>query len=81
MPESPARLPSRVAPDALEVRDAAPADAPALAALLGELGYPVAPEVVAARLTMLTGAGDRALVATQGWSTRRRTSASSRRSQ
>ena len=52
-------------PDAPEIRDACPADAPALAALLAELGYPVAPEVVAARLAALTAAGDRALVATE----------------
>ena len=52
-------------PDALEVRDARPADAPALAALLAELGYPVAPEVVAARLAALIAAGDRALVAAE----------------
>jgi len=50
----------------LVVRDATPEDAPALAALLAELGYPTPPDVVAARLAALVGAGDRALVAVDG---------------
>lgn len=38
----------------LRIRSAQPEDAPALAALAGQLGYPAAPEVVAARLQALT---------------------------
>ncbi len=38
----------------LRIRPVQPEDAPALAALAGQLGYPAAPEVVAARLQALT---------------------------
>ena len=47
----------------LEIRRATEADAPALAALLGHLGYPARPEDVPERLARLRDAGDEALVA------------------
>ena len=48
----------------LTVRNARDEDAPALAALLGELGYPTDPASVVQRLRGLQGAGDIVLVAT-----------------
>ena len=47
----------------MEIRDARPDDSPAIADLLGQLGYPAAPEAVAARLPRQRDAGDRILVA------------------
>ena len=47
----------------LEIRDARPADAPALAALLAELGFPGAAGAVAERLDAMLGAGEVVLVA------------------
>lgn len=48
----------------MEIRDARPADAEALAALLGELGYPGEPGAVAARLERVASdSGSRVLVA------------------
>jgi GNAT superfamily N-acetyltransferase len=50
--------------DGLEVRPALLADAEALAALAGELGYPATPELVEARLAaILAGPGHAVLVA------------------
>jgi N-acetylglutamate synthase-like GNAT family acetyltransferase len=52
--------------ESLLVRDATIADVPALAALLGELGYPVAPEPLATRVERLLSSSDnRVLVATR----------------
>jgi GNAT superfamily N-acetyltransferase len=48
---------------ALTVRDAGVADAGAVARLLGQLGYPAEPDVVAARLERLGIVGDRVVVA------------------
>ncbi|HEU4700477.1 MAG TPA: GNAT family N-acetyltransferase [Gemmatimonadales bacterium] len=50
-------------PAALRVRDAAPADAPRIAELVGQLGYPSAPAEIVARLAALRATGARALVA------------------
>jgi len=50
----------------LEVRDARPDDAPALAALLAELGYPAPDAVVAERLEALRQEGEVVLVAARG---------------
>lgn len=48
----------------IAIRTAGAGDAPAIALLLGELGYPCAPEAAAARLAALEGqAADRVLVA------------------
>lgn len=41
----------------IEIRPAAPQDAPAVRALLGELGYEAAPEAIAYRLQRLNGTG------------------------
>lgn len=49
--------------DAVSIRVAGPADAPALAALIRELGYAVTDAEVAARLPLLEGEGRRVLVA------------------
>lgn len=43
---------------AIEVREAAASDAPALAPLLGELGYPVGAETLASRMDRLRGRAD-----------------------
>jgi GNAT superfamily N-acetyltransferase len=43
------------------IREAAPADEPALAALLGQLGYPAAPGAVRGRLAGLLGRDDYAV--------------------
>jgi N-acetylglutamate synthase-like GNAT family acetyltransferase len=52
--------------ESLLVRDATIADVPALAALLGELGYPVAPEPLATRVErLLSSSNNRVLVATR----------------
>jgi ribosomal protein S18 acetylase RimI-like enzyme len=54
-------------PDDVAVRDARDSDCRAIAALLGELGYPVGPEAAGRRLTGLRKAGgSRVLVATVG---------------
>jgi GNAT superfamily N-acetyltransferase len=45
------------------IRDAGPADAGAIATLLGQLGYPTDPGVVPARLERLAIVGDRVVVA------------------
>lgn len=45
------------------IRDAIPADLPALVPLIAELGYPAPPEVLAARLHAVAGEGARILVA------------------
>jgi GNAT superfamily N-acetyltransferase len=45
------------------IRDAGPADAGAIANLLGQLGYPTDPGVVPARLERLAIVGDRVVVA------------------
>jgi len=50
----------------LEIRDARPADAPALAVLLDQLGYPAPAATVAARLAAYQDAGEVALVAVRG---------------
>ena len=50
----------------LEIRDARPADAPALAVLLDQLGYPAPAATVAARLAAYQDAGEVALVAARG---------------
>jgi GNAT superfamily N-acetyltransferase len=51
----------------MEIRDARPADAEGLAALLAELGYPAEPVVVAARVERLASdSGSRVLVADTG---------------
>ena len=50
----------------LEVRDARPDDAPALGALLAELGYPAPLAVLAERLGVLRQGGEVVLVATRG---------------
>lgn len=47
----------------LAIRPAAPDDAPAIAALLGELGYPAEPRAVIARMARLSAADDLVLVA------------------
>jgi GNAT superfamily N-acetyltransferase len=47
----------------LEIRDARPVDAPALAALLGELGFPAPADTIAARLNIIVGAAEVVLVA------------------
>jgi ribosomal protein S18 acetylase RimI-like enzyme len=47
----------------LEVREAAPRDAEALSALLGELGFPTEPKDIRKRLTLLEKAGEPPLVA------------------
>ncbi|HEU4566312.1 MAG TPA: GNAT family N-acetyltransferase [Gemmatimonadaceae bacterium] len=49
-----------------EIREAVAEDAPAIAALISELGYPVTTEVLAARLRAYHAAGEVALVATRG---------------
>jgi ribosomal protein S18 acetylase RimI-like enzyme len=49
----------------LLIRDARPDDAPALAALLAELGYPAPAAVIAGRLDAMLGAGEAVLVATR----------------
>jgi N-acetylglutamate synthase-like GNAT family acetyltransferase len=52
--------------ETLRVRDATIADVPTLAALLGELGYPVAPETLTKRVERLLSSSDnRVLVATR----------------
>ena len=48
---------------ALTIRDAAPTDAEAIAALLGQLGYPAEPGAVEARVERLNIVGDRVVVA------------------
>ena len=48
---------------ALRIREAAPADAPALAPLMGQLGYPTTPERVTRALAEVREAGARVLVA------------------
>jgi GNAT superfamily N-acetyltransferase len=48
------------------IRDAVPADAPAVARLLGQLGYPTEPAAAASRLERLGIVGDRVLVAEAG---------------
>lgn len=48
------------------IRDAVPADAPAVARLLDQLGYPTDPAAAAARLERLGIVGDRVLVAEAG---------------
>lgn len=51
----------------MEIRPASPADAPAVAGLLTDLGYPATPEQVAGRLESLAEAdGDRVLLAPGG---------------
>ena len=45
-------------PSPVTIRLASPDDAPALAPLLGELGYPADAERVRARMTRVVGAGD-----------------------
>jgi len=45
------------------IRDAVPADAPAVASLLDQLGYPTEPAAAASRLERLGIVGDRVLVA------------------
>ena len=45
------------------IRDAVPADAPAVARLLDQLGYPTGPAAAASRLERLGIVGDRVLVA------------------
>ena len=45
------------------IRDAVPADAPAVARLLDQLGYPTEPSAAASRLERLGIVGDRVLVA------------------
>jgi ribosomal protein S18 acetylase RimI-like enzyme len=47
----------------LEIRDARPVDAPALAALLGELGFPAPANTIAARLNSMFDAEEVVLVA------------------
>jgi len=47
----------------LTIRDARPADANGIARLLGQLGYPVEPHAVVARLERLVIVGDRVVVA------------------
>jgi GNAT superfamily N-acetyltransferase len=47
----------------LTVRDALTADSEAIAALLGQLGYPTQPAIVEARLERLSIVGDRVVVA------------------
>ena len=47
----------------LTIRDAAAADAPAIALLLGQLGYPTGPSAVEERLERLRIVGDRIVVA------------------
>ena len=47
----------------LTVRDARPGDAEAIAALLGQLGYPTEPRAVESRLERLIIVGDRVVVA------------------
>ena len=54
------------ADDPSVIRAARKADAPALAALLAELGFPAPPDVVAARLDVVTGAGEAVLVSARG---------------
>lgn len=49
-----------------EVRGVHDADAPAIARLLGQLGYPVHADDVPARLARLRAAGERVLVACRG---------------
>lgn len=53
-------------PVAALIRDAVPADAPAVARLLDQLGYPTEPAAAASRLERLRIVGDRVLVADAG---------------
>src|SRR5258706_8286102 len=53
----------------LQVRKACSEDAPDVAALLGELGFPASAATVAARLEQLVGAGVRVFVATRDQTT------------
>jgi ribosomal protein S18 acetylase RimI-like enzyme len=50
----------------VQIRDASADDAPALADLLAELGFPAPAEAVATRLNALLNAGEVVLVATRG---------------
>jgi GNAT superfamily N-acetyltransferase len=50
----------------IEIRDARPADADALAPLLAELGYPTSPDVIAKRLDALSAISETVLVAADG---------------
>ena len=50
----------------LDIRDARPEDAPALAALVTELGYPVSGDTIAERMAALHTAGETVLVAARG---------------
>lgn len=50
----------------LDIRDARQEDAPALAALVTELGYPVAGDTIAGRMAALHAAGETVLVAARG---------------
>jgi GNAT superfamily N-acetyltransferase len=53
--------------DAITIRDAAPSDAPGVAALLGTLGYPTDADAAARRITRLGATGaDHVLVAVTG---------------
>jgi len=47
----------------LMIRGARAEDTPALAALLGELGYPAAPDVIGQRLEAMLGVGELVLIA------------------
>jgi GNAT superfamily N-acetyltransferase len=51
---------------ALVIRTATPMDAPALAPLISELGYPADAALAGERLALLQAAGDEALVALRG---------------
>jgi len=54
---------TRINADDISIRQAAESDAEALAALVGELGYPTEPATALDRLRDATGAGDCVLVA------------------
>ena len=54
------------AAESLEIRDARPDDAPAMAVLLDQLGYPAPAATIAARLGAYRDAGEVALVAARG---------------
>jgi len=51
---------------AVVVREATPADAPALAPLLGELGYPVAGEALAPRMKRMLARDDQKILIAEG---------------
>ena len=51
-------------PDGIQIRPPLPADAPALAALAGELGYPTSPEALLGRLAALHPTDAAVLVST-----------------